>query len=239
MEAANAGPFTLDGTRSYLVGSRSVAIIDPGPDVDTHVRALVSSVTAAERTLVLLTHGHVDHAGAAEHLARELNADVFGPPGVESVTRVLADGDAVETDDGSLVVVDTPGHTKEHLSFHWPERSAVFVGDLLLGRGDTTWVAEYPGCVADYLRSLERLRALEPSVLYPTHGPPLTDPVDALDRFEGHRRERIRQVREARAAQPDADVDRLVDVVYGATVPRAMRDAARRSLEAILDDLDG
>lgn len=238
MQAGNAGPFTLEGTRSHLVGRRILAIVDPGPDLDSHVRALVSRAAAAERVAVLVTHGHADHAGAASRVASELGAEIFGPAGVEAVGRALGDGDAVETDEGALVAVHTPGHTREHLCFHWPRRSAVFVGDLLLGRGDTTWVAEYPGCVADYLESLERLRSLEPAVLYPAHGPPLTDPAEALDRFERHRRERIAQVRDARRAHPGVDADALVDAVYGDTVPSPMRSAARRSLEAILDHID-
>ncbi len=220
------------------MGRRSVAIIDPGPDVDDHVRALVSAVQDADEVGILLTHGHADHAGSAARLAGELDAPVHGPEGVTPVTRVLGDGDEVVTDDGTLVAIHTPGHTREHLAFHWPERSAVFVGDPLLGRGDTTWVAEYPGCVADYFESLERVAALDTAVLYPTHGPPLDDPAEALRRFGDHRRARIEEVREARAAHPDADADALVDVVYGDTVPRAMRGAARKSLEAVLHHLD-
>lgn len=206
--------------------------------MDDHVRALVSAVEGADEVRILLTHGHADHAGSAARLAGELDTVVHGPEGIEAVTRVLRDGDRVETDGGALVAVHTPGHTREHLAFHWPERDAVFVGDLLLGRGDTTWVAEYPGCVADYLRSLERVGALDARVLYPTHGPALDDPEEALRRFAAHRRDRIEEVREARTANPDADVDALVDLVYGDTVPRAIRGAARKSLEAVLHHLD-
>lgn len=214
-----------------------MAIIDPGPDVVDHVRALASRVEGAEEVVIVLTHGHGDHAGAAPRLAGRLGVDVRGPATVDAVTRPLDEGDAVQTDRGALVAVHTPGHTRDHLSFHWPEGDAVFVGDLLLGEGDTTWVAEYRGCVADYLASLDRVASLEPSVLYPTHGPPLDDPSDALDRFESHRRDRIEQVRRAMEAHPGADADELVDIVYGDTVPGSMRGAARKSLEAILDHL--
>lgn len=214
-----------------------MAIIDPGPDVDSHVRALASRVEDAADVVLVLTHGHGDHAASAPRLARELDAEVCGPRTVDAVTRPLEDGDAVDTDEGALVAVHTPGHTRDHLSFHWPDGDAVFVGDLLLGEGDTTWVAEYPGCVADYLTTLERVRSLEASVLYPAHGPPLVDPGRALDRFEGHRRDRIEQVRRAMEAHPEADADALVEVVYGDTVPGSMRGAARKSLEAIVHHL--
>ena len=221
-----------------MVGGRTVAVIDPGPDVESHVRAHVSSVAPAEEVLILLTHGHADHAAAAPALAAETGATVYGPPGIDGVTHGLEEGDAVSTDEGGLVAVHTPGHTREHLAFHWADGDAVFVGDLLLGQGDTTWVAEYPGCVADYLDSLARVEALGASTLYPTHGPPLDSPREAIRRFEAHRRARIEEVRAARDAHPDADVDALVEVVYGDTVPSSMRGAARKSLEAVLHHLE-
>lgn len=228
----------MDGTRSYLLGRRNIAIIDPGPDVDSHVRALASRAEDAEEVSLLVTHGHADHAAAAPRLARAVDAQVLGPPSVDGVTRPLEEGDTVETDAGVLVALHLPGHTSDHLAFHWQDRRAVFVGDLLLGRGDTTWVAEYPGCVKDYLDSLARLDELDLDVLYPTHGPPLADPRVAVARFRDHRRERIEQVRRARASYPDADSQRLVDIVYGGTVPDTLRAAARKSLEAVLDHLD-
>ena len=158
---------------------------------------------------------------------------------MEGVDRILADGDIVSTDVGSLVVVHTPGHTVEHLCLHWLERDALFAGDLLLGEGDTTWVAEYPGCVADYLASISRVRGLNLSTLYPAHGPPLVDPTEALDRFEGHRLARIKQVERAVIAHPEADLEDLLDLVYGDTVPPAMRGAARMSLSALVEYVRG
>jgi glyoxylase-like metal-dependent hydrolase (beta-lactamase superfamily II) len=235
LNAGNAGPFTLDGTRTYLVGRDTVAIIDPGPDVEDHVRALACAVAAAADVKIVLTHGHPDHAGAVRALAERTGASVYGPDGIGDVTQVIRDGDRIETDQGSLVAVHTPGHTREHLCLLWVERSALFAGDHLLGQGDTTWVAEYPGCVADYLSSLERLRTLDLDVVYPAHGPPLQDPTAAIDRFDHHRRARIRQVEEALARHPTADARRLLEVVYGDSLPRGMESPALQSLGALLE----
>lgn len=235
LNAGNAGPFTLEGTRTYKIGDREVVLLDPGPDVDHHVRALVSWVEDAESVRVVVTHGHADHAGSARRVAEALGAPVLGPASVASIDSPLTDGDEIQTDHGALRAVHTPGHTEEHLCFHWPERDALFAGDLLLGRGDTTWVAEYPGCVEDYLASLERIRMLAPSVIYPAHGPPLEDVPDALARYERHRRERIRQVADALDQRPDATVDELLRIVYGPVLPSAMERAARRSLNALLE----
>ena len=214
-------------------------MIDPGPDVEDHVRALVTSVEHADRVSILLTHGHGDHAGAVPTLTRSIDVEVYGPAGVAGVTRPLADGDVVGTDASELATLHLPGHTADHLGFHWAARRALFVGDLMLGRGDTTWVAEYPGCVADYLASLERMKTLELAVIYPAHGPPLTDPPDAIARFEAHRRSRIAQVREAIDAHPDADLDVLLDAVYGDTLSDSVRRAARLSIGALVDYVRG
>jgi hydroxyacylglutathione hydrolase len=87
--------------------------------------------------------------------------------------------------------------------------------------------------VADYLHSLERVRALDLRVIYPAHGPPLTDPAEALDRFAAHRHERIRQVEAALAEHPDAGVEELLDLVYGSALPSGVRRAALMSMGAL------
>ena len=52
VRADNPGPFTLDGTRTWILGTRRVAVIDPGPDVDDHVRAVVRAVGPADEVVV-------------------------------------------------------------------------------------------------------------------------------------------------------------------------------------------
>ncbi len=243
VKADNPGRFTLDGTRTYLVGHRRVAIIDPGPDVDSHVQALIQEVAGAEKVWVLLTHGHADHAGSGTRLAESLDADIVGV-GLDTATA-LAPGEFIDTDSGRLTMLDTPGHSREHVTFHWSDpridertdRRAAFPGDLVLGVGDTTWVGEYAGCVADYLDSLARLRALECDILYPAHGPPIEDPSGTLDTYEAHRRSRIRQVGEVFAAQPEATAAELVKVIYGPALPDDLHGAAAMSIEATLDFL--
>lgn len=221
-----------------------MVVIDPGPDVDDHVRALASRMAAADRATILLTHGHGDHAGATDRLVEATGAPVHAPEGMEEygvtgVDEVLRDGDTVATDVGSLRAVHTPGHTPEHLCFLWEERRALFAGDLVLGEGDTTWVAEYPGCVADYLDSMASMRELDLDVIYPAHGPALSDPAEVWDRFEGHRRTRIDQVRQALTSAPGADLDELLDLVYGDRLPAEMRGAAARSLGALVEYVRG
>lgn len=237
VEAGNAGPFTLEGTRTWLVGTGTVAVIDPGPDLESHRRALLDALAGSQRVVVLVTHHHADHAGGARVLADALDAPLLGPGG--GGEEPLADGAAVELPTGPLVALSTPGHAEHHLSFHWPTARALFCGDLLLGRGSTTWVGGYRRCVGDYLASLDRLEALGLERIFPAHGPVIEDPAESIGRYRAHRLERIQQVRDARATEPDADVSRLVQLVYGTALPTAMRRAAETSVRAILDYLPG
>ena len=248
IDAGNAGPFTLEGTRSYILGRRRVAVIDPGPALESHVAALAAAVSDAESVVLLLTHGHGDHAGAAAALSARLDAPIVGAwasgsgeeePGVTGPSEglpfwPLEDGDSVETDAGTLSAVRTPGHARDHLVYHWPAQKAVFVGDLLLGSGETTWVGAYAGCVADYLGSLDRLERLDARVLLPTHGPAILDPAERIRRYRAHRQARINEVARALAAHSDATVDDLMKVVYG-DIPTGVSPAARASLAALIE----
>ena len=232
--AGNPGLLTFDGTRSYVVGERVAAVIDPGPALEAHLAALATAVESAESVVVLVTHGHRDHAAGAGDLAKRIGAEVWGP----GAGRDLGDGQVFATDRGALVAIPTPGHSRRHFCFHLPGHGAVFTGDAVLGVGDTTWVGEYAGGVAEYLASLDRLDALSARVLYPGHGGPLHDPAEAIGRFRRHRLSRIDQVRRAMAATGTDNALTLTRHVYGALPPDLFAMAAS-GVEAILDYLSG
>jgi glyoxylase-like metal-dependent hydrolase (beta-lactamase superfamily II) len=235
VKAGNRGPFTLDGTRSFLIGRKRAVVIDPGPNEEEHVRALSHALAAATDVRILLTHGHGDHAGGAALLARALDAPVFGPPSAGFLP--LIEGDAIPTDAGDLVALSTPGHTRDHLAFSWLRARALFAGDLILGRGATTWLGEYPGCVADYLAALDRVQALDPAIIYPAHGPPVRSPRKTLEVFRAHRLERLKRVEEIRAEAPEAPVEEVVRAVYGRDLPPRLVKAAQSSIEVMLHHL--
>lgn len=184
---------------------------------------------------MLVTHDHADHSGGARALADALGAPLLGPS--RDADGPLADGDAVETDEGELLAVDTPGHCAEHLCFSWPRGQALFAGDLMLGEGSTTWVGEYRGCVRDYLASLERVGTLAPRVIHPGHGPPLEDVPGALAAYREHRLARIAQAEQARRDRPGATPAQLVTTIYGDELPPRLRAAAEASIAAMLDYL--
>ncbi|MCY4574543.1 MAG: hypothetical protein OXF01_17320, partial [Gemmatimonadetes bacterium] len=130
-----------------------------------------------------------------------------------------------------------PGHAPRHFCFHPPDTASVFVGDLILGDGDTTWIGEYRGAVADYLRSLDRLATLAARTLHPAHGPPIHDPAPAIARFRAHRLERVEQVRRA-VADGHAGAPAIARHVYGPLPPK-IRTMAEAGVDAILDYLSG
>ena len=229
--APNPGPITLDGTRSYVVGEDPAAIVDPGPVLEAHLSALAGAVSAASQVFILLTHDHPDHAAGAERLAELTGGRIHGP----GSAREIADGQAFRTSAGALVALSTPGHARRHFCFHQPGAAAVFVGDLMLGKGNTTWIGEYPGGVADYLQSLDRLEALGARTLYPAHGPPIANAGAAIRRFRRHRLSRIEQVRGA-LDRGHADPREITRKVYG-PLPPDLQGMAESGVASMLDYL--
>ena len=237
--ADNPGPMTLDGTNTWVLhepGSGLVVVVDPGPDDAGHLDAIVAAAGENRIAAILLTHAHPDHSAGAGSLAQGTGAPVAAlDPAHRLGSEGLADGDRLDVAGLEIVVVATPGHTADSLSFHLLADSALITGDTVLGRGSTV-VAHPDGRLEDYLDSLVRLRALaessEASVVLPGHGPVVSDPVGAVTAYLAHRHERLDQVRAALEAGAST-ADDVVALVY-ADVPRELWPAARLSVEAQL-----
>ena len=190
--APNPGAFTLDGTRTYLLGK--TAVIDPGPAIDSHVQRIAAEMP--ELRLILITHRHGDHAPAALPLAQITGAKICAPRNVlESVDRRVEGGERIAVEDVELEVIATPGHTREHVCYLTSDGD-LFTGDTILGAG-TTAIFPPDGNMADYIDSLRTLRARSPKRIHPAHGPTRDDAVALIDEYIAHRLERERQVLEA------------------------------------------
>lgn len=230
--APNASPMTLDGTRTFLVGRETLAIIDPGPNLASHLEAVERAADGARSVAIILTHWHPDHAAGALPLARKLaeRTDVTYGPAVPS------EGETVSTDAGELVALATPGHTPDHSAIHWPAESAIFCGDLMMGGMDTALVAPPEGNLADYLDSLDRLARIAPRIVYPTHGPEFTDPAQAFRRYREHRAERLQAVLRA-LESGHRSISDITTAVYGGAVDPDLRQWLEATTLAYLDYL--
>jgi glyoxylase-like metal-dependent hydrolase (beta-lactamase superfamily II) len=240
--APNPSPMTLDGTNTWILaepGSEQAIVVDPGPKDGEHLRRVADTVAAQGRRvgLVLLTHGHPDHAAGAKKFA-----GLAGGPAVRALDpkhrlgeEGLAEGEVIALGGLEVRVLETPGHSDDSLSFWIPADSAILTGDTVLGYGSTV----IEGSLGDYLDSLERLREFageaEARTILPGHGPKLDDPTGALDHYLRHRRERLAQVEAAVTAGARTPRE-VVERVY-ADVDRSLWPAAEWSVSAQLDYL--
>jgi glyoxylase-like metal-dependent hydrolase (beta-lactamase superfamily II) len=241
--ADNPSAMTLEGTNTWLLRDsperRSAVVIDPGPADEAHL----ASVLAAAGTvpLILLTHGHADHAEGARRLHELTGAPVLAlDPAHRYGSQGVGEGAVVAGAGVRIVVWATPGHTADSLSFVLPDGAgdsgrpaAVLTGDTILGRGSTV-VAHPDGVLADYLASLRRLTTLQGVAVLPGHGPELADAGTAAQAYLAHREQRLNQVRQALAdGGPELAPGDVVRRVY-ADVDPALWPAAELSVRAQL-----
>jgi glyoxylase-like metal-dependent hydrolase (beta-lactamase superfamily II) len=179
VRAANPSPLTLDGTNTYVVGGW---VVDPGPDDPEHLSAVLAAVGDRGCEGVVLTHGHPDHDAGVGTLVELAGGEV-------PVVRP-GDGDAV----GPFAVVATPGHSEDHVCLMFGR--VCFTGDLILGVG-SAFVGSDGASLGAYMRSLERVRAIDPEVLCPGHGPFVWEARAKIEEYVAHRLDRERRVVEA------------------------------------------
>lgn len=231
--APNPGPFTLEGTNTWVVGPPPAAVIDPGPDQLHHLEAVRRE--AGSVGAILITHRHPDHAPGAERLGAMTGVQVHAFRPGQGQER-LRDNELVTLGMTHLRVIHTPGHTADHVSFLGEGTGALFTGDTVLGRG--TAVIDPPeGDLAMYIESLRRLRSLRPGTIYPGHGPTVVDGQRKLDEYLDHRA--IREDQVVAALRDGLEYpEEIVSRVYADT-PRELRGIAARQVLAQLIKLKG
>lgn len=255
--APNPSPFTYTGTGTFIVGTEKLAVIDPGPEMPAHGEALMKAIGDREVSHILVTHTHRDHSPLSRWLKEQTGAPIlaFGPHGAgrraglegEDVEAgadkdfapdvTLADGEVIEGPDWTITALHTPGHTSNHMCFHLSEEDTIFVGDHVMAWA-TTVILPPDGDVRAYLTSLERLVAMNPALLRPTHGPEVDKPARFMRAIIGHRRMREAQIVGHLEAGID-NIDMMVERMYREIDPRLFPAAARSVLAhliALVDD---
>lgn len=251
----NPGPYTFHGTNSYLVGADTLAVIDPGPDDERHLEALLTAIAGRPVSHILVSHTHRDHSPLAARLQAETGAIVCaeGPHRPARPMRlgevnpleasadtdfkpdlVLGDGDTIDGDGWCLRAVLTPGHAANHAAFALAGTDILFSADHVMAWA-TSVVAPPDGAMADYMRSLDTLLARDDRLYLPGHGGPVREPAAFVRALKAHRKMRERAVLE-RLRSGDRTIPAMVRAIYRDTDPR-LHGAAALSVLAHLEDI--
>ncbi|WP_139973567.1 MULTISPECIES: MBL fold metallo-hydrolase [Brucella/Ochrobactrum group] len=253
----NPSAFTFHGTNSYIIGTDTLAIIDPGPEDETHYDALLAAIAGRPVSHIFVSHTHRDHSPLAQRLKESLGACTVAEgshrparPYYAGETNMLeasadmefipdialADGTMIEGDGWVLEGVHTPGHAANHMAFGLKGTGILFSADHVMAWA-TSIVAPPDGSMSDYMVSLEKLLARDDVVYLPGHGGAVTKPAAFVRGLRAHRKMRERAILE-RVLQGDRTIRDMVKTIYRETDPR-LHGAAALSVLAHLEDLVG
>jgi endoribonuclease LACTB2 len=241
LPARTLPPFTH--VNSYIVASNKKAILmDPGFYEESSLEVVKQALQDASLESIVLTHTHPDHTEGIG-LVRKIYPDV--PVYVHELerTKVEKHQNVISLDLIKPVVVGTtqlqpvftPGHSPGHVSFFEPQSKLALVGDMLAGFG-SIWIGKPDGTINDYFESLEKLRALNASVLAPGHGDVIDNVTEKLVEVEHHRLQRLEQVTNALKVQPLTLAELRVEIYP--EIDSRMATLAERSLLALLEKLE-
>lgn len=250
--ANNPGPFTFHGTGTYILGTGNVAVIDPGPDDEEHIGAILAALDGETISHILVTHTHMDHSPGCRPLQALTGAPTYayGPHGAGKLEQgvqveeggdmdfapnhLVKHGDVIRGGDWTVECVYTPGHTSNHMCFALQEQKALFTGDHVMG-WSTSIISPPDGDMAAYMQSLELLLERDDAVYWPTHGPSIIDPKTHVRAYIAHRIEREEQIL-ACIDEGTHNIRDMVPLMYRDT-PEFMYPAAARSVLAAMENL--
>lgn len=259
LTANNKGPFTHEGTNSYLVGRGEFALIDPGPVDEAHAQSIVAAAAGRPVTHILLTHAHRDHVDGLAWLKQLTGATTYGygrgrcdhaRPAASDATASPSGGDYadwsftpdVHLEPGQTIVVPgatleavhTPGHAPDHLCFALVGTPVLFSGDHVMG-WSTSVIAPPEGNMADYLAALQAVIAREEVLYLPGHGAPVEDGRRTARAYLIHRQMRETAILDAIRGGA-ATIPAIAGIVYSGIAPDLV-NAARLSVQAHVEHL--
>jgi glyoxylase-like metal-dependent hydrolase (beta-lactamase superfamily II) len=258
VRADNPSPLTGTGTNSYLVGQGEVAVIDPGPDLDSHLSALLASLGKGERiTRILVTHAHLDHSALVPRLKAETGAEVlsFGPAdsgrsaimtdlarqGLTSgegadhsfrPDRRLLEGEVVTVGGLQIETLHLPGHMGCHVGFALGD--ILFSGDHVM-QWSSTLVSPPDGDMTAYMATLQALARRKWARFLPGHGPVVTDPAARMAELIQHRLDREAAILQGLRDLGKANATELAALIYTDTPPHLLYAASRNVLAHLVD----
>jgi len=242
--ANNPGPFTFKGTNTYLIGDKDLALIDPGPEDQVHLAAILAAIGGRKLSHIVITHTHRDHTDGLPALlaatgaktagfgrsAREGATKQISPSGSEFVDQdfnpdvLLADGSRLTGDGWSLTALHTPGHAPDHLCLALDGTKVLFSGDHVMG-WNTSVIAPPEGSMSDYMAALERLGQRDDELYLPGHGGQVTAPQRLVKAFLLHRRMREQAILECIRSGTNT-VRAIVPAIYRDLNPKLVNAAS-------------
>lgn len=255
MTVPNPSHFTFHGTNSFIVGTDTLAVIDPGPEDETHLAALLKAIDGRPVSHIFVTHTHRDHSPLAARLKAATGALTVaeGPHRDARPLRLgevaaldaandedfrpdirLGDGETLAGDGWSMTAIHTPGHAANHAAFALDGTGILFSGDHVMAWA-TSIVAPPGGAMSDYMASLDKLLARDDRILLPGHGGQVKAPQPFMRGLKAHRKMRERAILE-RIRGGDRSIAEVVAAIYRETDPR-LHPAAALSVLAHIEDL--
>lgn len=232
-------------TNCYILGlpGGDRVIIDPAAKCDEGLRQLAAKVNEIQRSgsrilATIFTHRHPDHIGDLAAISKLYTAPIWTTAETHEVIppcdtdSVLREGDDFTLGEVTWQVIETPGHCPGMLSL--VSEAGIICADNVAQVG-TILVPSGEGDMTAYIAGLERLREMDAKLLFPAHGPVVTNPTKLLTHYITHREKRHAAVL---AAWHDGlrDIDALAEAAYADTPdahPMLKLDQTRSHLQAL------
>jgi len=208
-------------TNSYLLGipGGEHILVDPAIRNEEGQRRITAAINRMEEhggklIAYLFTHRHLDHLGDLTLLKEISDAEIWASAETAAVLsghvrRIIMDADFIVLSGGEEAVMwralITPGHCPGHICLL--NDSGLVAGDMIAGIG-TILIPPVEGRMEEYLQQLQRLKSLEPHLLFPSHGPVLPLPQQTLSNYIEHREKRHDKVLMA----VDSGLEELADI---------------------------
>jgi ribonuclease/clavin/mitogillin len=209
-----------DHTNCYLVGDPEgeYVMVDPAVRMREDMEVLATAVERHRGALVavLFTHSHSDHLADMSLLREAFDVPVWGSEYTARTVpcdRILNDGEVLDLGEQSWQVLITPGHHPGHICLF--SEAGLVAGDMLAGIG-TILIPPHTGNMTQYIAQLERLKALEPHLVFPSHGPVVAIPDRLINHYIKHRKARHSNVLNA-VANGTSDLEAIAVEAYADT----------------------
>ena len=174
----------------YLILDERPILVDAGMMAAPTLRNIKKLIDPQKIEMIVLTHCHHDHSGAAPELkaatgARLLLSEkevgavgddlasvayLFGQQAPQyEVDQTLKEGMVLDIGEWKLEVMETPGHSQGSLCLYEPRAKVLFSGDTVFPDGNIGRTDMYGGSTPDLVASIERLTGLDVEIMYPGH----------------------------------------------------------------------